>query len=65
LSLESGADYSGGHVEKVNQKVVWMLCLDVKPGKYFGWEVIEIARHDHFGTGTYGSGQNMPVVRIG
>ena len=33
LPFDGGADHAGSQVEKANQKVVWMLGLDVEAGK--------------------------------
>ena len=65
LPLDGGADHAGSHFEKANQKVVWMLRLDVETGKRVRRKVGEIVGHDYVGTGAYGSCQDMAVVWIG
>src|SRR5262249_50063937 len=65
LPFDRGANSAGGQVEQVKQKVIGMLRLDVEAGQRFRREVAEIVRHDHFGTGAYGSRQDVAVVGVG
>src|SRR5579885_3042247 len=65
LAFDRGANGAGSQVEKVNQEVIRMPCLDVESGQRGCGKVREVAGDDHLGPGPYGGRKHMAVVGIG
>ena len=60
-----GANHSWRLIKQADQKIIWMLGLDVESGESLCRKVLEIVGHDDGGSGAYGGSQDMAVVRIG
>jgi hypothetical protein len=52
LPFDGGANQARGLIEEANQKVVWMLYLDVESGESLCRKVSEIVGHDNGGPGS-------------